>query len=114
VLWFHKLFFRQPPTIVMNVVPLTSGQTPAGVRYAVEKLVKQGCRVLIEEKEEDLDNRLDSTRIELDFMTPALIQRVDEFKAFFEKLQNLDLVSVVWEVVGGNPIYFDHWSDFSE
>ena len=43
----------------------------------------------------------------LDYMSPTMVSRFDQYKSLFETLEKYSLVAVVWEVIVGNPTHLN-------
>lgn len=112
VLFFHKLFSRITPSIVFHLKerPQNKGEF-AAITGAVRTLSEQGFRLIVDSSTHAAPVDLLTTNreivFEVDFMTPAAVARVPKYRALFQTLEKLHLVSLVWEVVGGYPCVLD-------
>lgn len=107
VLWFYNLFTRQPPTIVVHLLELSEGNKAfAGIMGAVRVLAESGFQIIVDSSTHAAPIDLLRTGREivaLDYMSAAMVSRMDKYKSLFGTLQKYALVSLVWEVFGGLP-----------
>jgi len=112
VVWFYKLIFRKSPVLVISIQERLQGQNYASVVGAARTLTeKYQFRVLLDGSPNSIPDELLRTGREIvmyiDKMPRKMIEKLDQLKYLFSVLQDLKLVDVTWEVLGGVPSLYD-------
>lgn len=110
VLFFHKLFFPAPVTVVLQAAERRNGQDYADISAACRQLVADGngnVRVIVDASHNSLDESARTTKRELvlqvEPMPRELIEALSGLEALHAALSAAGLADVVWAVLGGYP-----------
>ncbi len=108
VLWWHRLIFRTPVTVVLRGVERKPAETFAALDSAAKAMTHDfGLRVVIDASDNSLPENAKKTMreeaIEVGPMSRAVLESVPELAELLSALKAADLADVVWECVGGVP-----------
>ena len=118
VLFFHKLFFRVPLTVVLQAAERRNGQDYADIAAACRRIVAAGSvRLVVDASHNSLDESARLTKRELvvqvEPMPRELVERLSGVEALHAALAAAGLADVVWAVLGGVPVDYlalrRHW-----
>ena len=119
VLWWHHLFFRVPPTIILQAAERNAGKDYAEIDSSCRALVGYGFRVIVDASHNSLSESAVATKREkvlaVEPMPRQLLEGLVGLGDLIGALRTAELDDVEWAVVGGNPAdYFqldDLWGD---
>jgi hypothetical protein len=108
VLWWHRLFFRTPATVVLRAVERKPTQNFADLDSAARSLASNfGMCVVIDASDNSLPESAKLTKREMQIEVPpmprAVLETVPELTKLHAALKAADLADVVWACVGGVP-----------
>jgi hypothetical protein len=121
VLFFHKLFFRSPVTVVLQAAERRSGQDYADISAACRCIVSAGdVRVLVDASHNSLDESARRTKrervLQVEPMPRELVERLSGMEGLHAALAAAGLADVVWAVLGGYPAdyrgLYSVWNEF--
>ena len=109
VLFFHKLLFRVPVTVVLQAAERRNGQDYADIAAACRCIVAAGdVRVIVDSSPNSLDESARRTKrermVQVEPMPRELVERLSGMKALHAALAAAGLADVVWAVLGGYPV----------
>ena len=108
VMWWHRLVFRAPVTVVLQAAARSQHTEPyAPVNRVARELTDEfGVRVIIDAGQNSLPHSTDASRrefvLEVESVPRALVEQVPELESLHKALKEADLADVVWACVGGN------------
>jgi methylmalonyl-CoA mutase cobalamin-binding subunit len=108
VMWFHRLFFRQNPVVILNATERTSGKPFAEITGAARTLADQGFRVGIDGSPNATDPSAFTTKreevVNVEPMSAKELMQDDEFQLIVANLKKAgEIHELVWGIVGGVP-----------
>ena len=108
VVRFHRLFFKVPPLVVLQVAERTQEKSFAEVSSAAKALMEQyRLRVIVDASHNSFDEAAVATMHEqvfqVEHMPRKLIDSLSGLGALHTALAHAELSDVVWELIGGNP-----------
>jgi len=107
VLWWHALFFRMPPTIVLQAGERLPGEGYAAISGSCRALVEFGFRVIVDASHNSLSDSATATKREqvlvVEPMAREMLENLEGIGGVIGALREAKLDGVVWGVVGGNP-----------
>jgi hypothetical protein len=112
VLFFHKLFFREPVTVVLQAAERRSGQDYADISAACRCIASAGSvRVVVDAPHNSLDESARRTMrervVQVEPMPRELLERLSGMEALHAVLAAAGLADVAWAVLGGYPAAFE-------
>ena len=123
VVWWHRLVFRNPPTVVLSALERQATQPFASVDGAARVLAGEyGLRVVIDASDNSLPESAKKTKrerpIEVPPMSRELLEQLPELETLHEALKAAKLADVVWTCVGGVPADYyklhDEWQEYPQ
>jgi hypothetical protein len=110
ILFFHGIFARYPPIVVLDVYERMENRSYAEIPRAVWDLANLGFRVLVDGPTNSIPLEAliakGANVMDLEPMTQETLESISEFKNVIKKLRKHGLFDVVWAVVGGAPVGF--------
>ena len=108
VLWWHRLIFRTPATVILQAAERKPTQAFAALDSAARSLTQDyGLRVVIDACNNSLPESANATlrqvSIEVAPMPRSILELVPELASLHVALKTADLADVVWACVGGVP-----------
>jgi hypothetical protein len=112
VLFFHKLFFREPVTVVLQAAERRSGQDYADISAACRCIASAGSvRVVVDASHNSLDESARRTMrermVQVEPMPRELVERLSGMEALHAVLAVAGLADVAWAVLGGYPAAYE-------
>ena len=112
VLFFHKLCFRVPLTIVLQAVERQSGDSYAQIAAACRRIVAAGSvRLLVDASHNSLDESARRTMrervVQVEPMPRELAERLSSMEALHAALAAAGLANVAWAALGGYPAAYE-------
>ena len=112
VLFFHKLFFREPVTVVLQAAERRSGQDYADISAACRCIASAGSvRVVVDASHNSLDESARRTMrermVQVEPMPRELVERLSGMEALHAALAVAGLADVAWAVLGGYPAAYE-------
>ena len=112
VLFFHKLFFREPVTVVLQAAERRSGQDYADISAACRCIASAGSvRVVVDASHNSLDESARRTMrermVQVEPMPRELVERLSGMEALHAVLAVAGLADVAWAALGGYPAAYE-------
>ena len=112
VLFFHRLFFRIPLTIVLQAAERQNGDNYAQIAAACRRIVAAGSvRLLVDASHNSLDESALRTMrervLQVEPMSRELAERLSGMGALHAALATAGLADVAWAVLGGYPAAYE-------
>ena len=112
VLFFHRLFFRVPLTIVLQAAERQNGDNYAQIAAACRRIVAAGSvRLLVDASHNSLDESALRTMrervLQVEPMSRELAERLSGMGALHAALATAGLADVAWAVLGGYPAAYE-------
>ena len=109
VLWWHALFFRMPPTIVLQAGERLPGEGYAAISGSCRALVEFGFRVIADASHNALSDSATATKREqvlvVEPMAREMLENLEGLGDLIGALREAKLDGVMWGVVGGNCVH---------
>lgn len=107
VIWWHTLFFRVRPTVVLRVLECADDEKQPEVGSAARVLCERGLRVVVDCLDTSLPcvatTRQRQLLLHVEPMEEAALKKVPELQDLLAALSSTGNAGVVWAVLGGVP-----------
>ena len=107
VLFFHKLFFGAPVTVVLHAAERKAGEAPAAVDSAARVLAGLGVRVVVDASTNSMAEEAVKTMREvflnLEPVERSVLESMGDLSELLAGLETAGVADVVWSVLGGVP-----------